>query len=277
MLKLDPRVNAYRADLADAALRGHVDAQQFVNGVMFQIAKPIASILKRPEIDAPQTTQALLGETCLVFENRNGWAWVKLSRDHYVGYVESAALRPEILAATHKVVVPSTMIYPKPDLKSGPVQFITRHAHVCVVAHHRSYAALHAGGFVFAGHLGGLTAHAQDFVAVAEDYLNVPYFWGGKSIYGIDCSGLVQTALQACGVDAPRDSDMQEQSLGAVVLDHDNLRRGDLIFWPGHVGIMQNATQLLHANGHAMKTTSEPLADVVARSEKPITAIKRLA
>ena len=231
---------------------------------MFQIAKPIAAILKRPEIDAPQTTQALLGESCLVFENKYGWAWVKLSRDHYVGYVESAALRPEILAATHKVVVPSTMIYPKPDLKSGPVRFITRHAHVCVVAHHGSYAALHAGGFVFAGHLGGLNTHAQDFVAVAEDYLNVPYFWGGKSIYGIDCSGLVQTALQACGVDALRDSDMQEQSLGVVVLDHDNLRRGDLIFWPGHVGIMQNATQLLHANGHAMKL---PLSQHVFRFE----------
>ena len=276
MPNLDPRVNAFRTDLADETLRGQVDAKCFVKGALSQIAKPIAAILKRPEIDAPQTTQALLGETCFVYENMNGWAWVKLSRDHYVGYVESSALNAEVLHATHKVFVPSTLVYPKPDLKSGPVHFITRHAHVAVVAEHGAYVQLQSGGFVFKGHLAALQTHDQDFVAVAEDYLNVPYFWGGKSIYGIDCSGLVQTALQACGVDAPRDSDMQEQALGKLVAGPTHMRRGDLIFWPGHVGIMQNATQLLHANGHAMKTTSEPLADVVARSEKPITAIKRL-
>ena len=277
MKNLDPRLNAMRPDLADETLRGQVEAEHFVKGVQFQIAKPIVPVLKRPEHDAPQTTQALLGETCVVFENKNGWAWVQLLRDSYVGYVEASALNNEVVAPTHKVVVPSTLLYPKPDIKSGPVQFLPRHAQVAVKENQGAFAALNSGGFIFAAHLAVLSAKAQDFVAIAEDYLNVPYFWGGKSIYGIDCSGVVQTALQACGIEAPRDSDMQERALGQMVADHHNLRRGDLIFWPGHVGIMQNATQLLHANGHAMKTTSETLADVVSRSDKPISAIKRLA
>lgn len=277
MKVLDPRLNAMRPDLADETLRGQIDAQHFVTGIKFQISRPIVSVLKRPEKDAPQTTQALLGEICLVFENKNGWAWVKLLRDSYVGYVEASALNSEIVAPTHKVLVPSTLVYPKPDIKSGPVQFLPRHAQVAVTSQNGTFAAGHSGGFIFAAHLAALNAKAQDFVAIAEDYLNVPYYWGGKSIYGTDCSGLVQTALQACGIEAPRDSDMQENALGHLVADHHNLRRGDLIFWSGHVGIMQNATQLLHANGHTMKTTSETLADVVSRSDKPISSIKRMA
>ena len=277
MTDLDPRLNAMRPDLADETLRGQFKAEKFVSGIKFQIAKPIISVFKRPDQHSPQTTQALLGEMCLVFENKNGWAWVKLLRDHYVGYVEASALNNEVVAPTHKVVVPSTLLYPKPDIKSGPVQFIPRHAQITVATQEGAFAALHAGGYIFAAHLAPRNAKAEDFVEVAEEYLNVPYFWGGKSIYGTDCSGLVQTALQACGIEAPRDSDMQEKALGHYVSDQNNLRRGDLIFWPGHVGIMQSATHLLHANGHAMKTTSETLANVVSRSDKPISAIKRLA
>jgi cell wall-associated NlpC family hydrolase len=277
MQKLDTRLNAFRSDLADETLRGKVEAAHFVKGFPHQITTPIAAILKRSEADAPQTSQALMGETCLVFENKNGWAWVKLNRDHYVGYINAAALTAQITPPTHKVIVPSTLIYPKPDLKTSPVQFIMRNAEVCVTAIHGNYAELKSGGFVSAKHLSTLQHCETDFVAVAEEYLHVPYFWGGKSVQGIDCSGLVQTALHACGTESPRDSDMQENVLGTLVKDQNNLKRGDLIFWQGHVGIMQNATQLLHANGHAMKTTSEPLAYVVARSEKPITAIKRLA
>jgi cell wall-associated NlpC family hydrolase len=277
MSELDARMNVHRADLADEALRGQVQATQFVQGVARQVTKPIVSVLKKPQKDSPQTSQALMGETCLAFEIKNDFAWVKFDRDCYVGYVEASALRADIQVPTHKVIAPSTLLYPKADLKSSPADFLLRHTQMTVVAAHGQYVELQSGGFVFAKHLGALDHREKDFVAVAEEYLHAPYFWGGKSVHGIDCSGLVQTALQACGIEAPRDSDMQEKALGKVVVDHRHLRRGDLIFWQGHVGIMQNATHLIHANGHAMKTTSEPLADVVARSETPITSIKRLA
>ncbi len=277
MKKLDGRLNAFRPDLADETLRGKVVAEKFVHGLAYQVKAPITAVLKRPEADAPQTSQALLGETCLVFDIQNGFAWAKLDRDGYVGYLNANALSPTVVPATHHVIETSTLLYPKPDLKTRPVQFLPHNAQICVTAIQGNYAELKTGGFVFVKHLWPLSKHAKDFITVAEDYLGVPYFWGGKSVHGIDCSGLVQTALHACGISAPRDSDMQEKDLGRVVQDHKNLARGDLIFWAGHVGIMQNATQLLHANGHAMKTSSEPLADVVARSETPVTSIKRFA
>jgi cell wall-associated NlpC family hydrolase len=135
-------------------------------------------------------------------------------------------------------------------------------------------------GFVWRSHLAPLDAPAADFVAVAETLLGAPYLWGGKSSIGVDCSGLVQISLAAADRKAPRDSDMQEARLGKPVSAGAPLQRGDLVFWKGHVGIMRDATTLLHANGTHMLVSSEPLDEVRARNLSAgagdITAVKRL-
>jgi cell wall-associated NlpC family hydrolase len=113
----------------------------------------------------------------------------------------------------------------------------------------------------------------SDFAAVAQRFVGAPYVWGGKTASGIDCSGLVQVALQAAGVEAPRDTDMQEAALGKIVND---VQRGDLVFWKGHVGVMLDETQILHANAHHMAVAIEKLADAIARIDHPVTSIKRL-
>ena len=276
MEKLDSRVNAFRPDLADENLRGIVEAVRFAKGVLRQINVPIVAILKRPEKDSPQTSQALLGELCHVYEEQGGFAWVQMVRDNYVGYLEAAALGPNITSPSHRVCVPSTLIYPQPDLKSHPVQFLCMNAQVHVLRADGAYAAIAGGGYIAAKHLAPNIVHELDFVTLAESFLHAPYYWGGKTVHGLDCSGLVQTALHACGISAPRDSDMQEKELGSAA-NLDFVQRGYLVFWPGHVGIMQSPTQLLHANGHFMMVTSEPLALAIARSEKPVTSVRRLS
>ncbi len=277
---MDKRLHAYRPDLADVRLRGQVEADRFVSGTAMQFVVPCTCVHRAPEPDGVQLTQALLGETALVFENKNGWSWVQLEHDNYVGYVRSESLSTTIRQTTHRTIVTSTLIYPKPDLKSQPAILIYMNAKINVIGEQGLFSELAASGFVFTKHIAKETMK-QDFVAVAEKFLNVTYLWGGKTQSGIDCSGLVQTALHACGVSCPRDTDMQEKTLGTELLinDLDGLKRGDLVFWEGHVGIMYDESNLLHANGFHMQTVIEPLklaATRIADSHKQITSLKRL-
>ncbi len=275
---LDPRLHAFRPDLADEKLKEKVEARAFVSAKPMRVSVPIAPILKSPQLDATQTTQALLGEDCSVFDTAGGFSWVQLKRDGYVGYIEQRFLNDDPATLTHRVSVASTLAYPKPDLRSRPAVQLPFNAKISVLEQSGDFSQLSIGAFVFTIHLMPLETIEPDFVAVAEIFLHTPYLWGGKSVHGIDCSGLVQISLQACGIKAPRDSDMQEKTLGRLVNDQD-YRRGDLVFWPGHVGIMFDSKNILHANGHAMSTVIEPLAHAVERGElagKPITSIKRL-
>ncbi len=282
---LDRRRHAYRPDLADENLRGHVVAERYTVGAPARISRPVVSVHRAPSEDEMQISQALFGEEVLVFETANGWAWIQLLADQYVGYVRASALAYEVAPATHRVAAHGTYIYPKADLKSVPAIALPLNARLSVIDASGDYFALATGGYVYAPHAAPLGEMAYDFVSVAERFLHTPYLWGGKSPAGIDCSGLVQVALQACGFAAPRDSDMQEAELGVPLRINDlngpldGLQRGDLVFWKGHVGIMCNETDLLHANGYHMMTVIEPLhvaAERIALKESPITVIKRL-
>ena len=281
MTMLDPRLNAFRPDLADHRLLGLVESSNFVEPQRMQIIAPVIGVHKMPRFDAVQLTQALMGEMAEVFHTQDGWAWVQLERDRYVGYVTSQALSPDVTAPTHRVAVPSTFLYAEPNLKTQPAIIVTLNAEVTVTGGDDTYSRLSDGRFVFANHLKPLGVVEPEFVAIAEMFLHTPYYWGGKTVHGLDCSGLVQVALEACGVACPRDSDMQEKALGQPVPENDldALKRGDLVFWNGHAGIMTDSATLLHANGYHMMVVAEPLKDAVERISRrygAISSIRRL-
>lgn len=278
-MSLDPRRHAFRPDLADAGLTGQVEATRFVTPIGRQVAAPACALRRHPRADAPLDTEAVHGDRVRVFDTtEDGWSWVQLEADAYVGYVRSEALRDLGPAPTHRVVVPRTFVYPSPDVKAPPASWLPMGAEVAAALHDPRFMRVD-GGFAIARHLAPLSLPAPDYVAVAEMLTGVPYLWGGRTAGGIDCSGLVQLAMRVAGRAVPRDSDMQERELGTPLATNGELRRGDLVFWKGHVGMMRDGTTLLHANGFHMLVASEPLAEAAARTEASsgslITSIRR--
>lgn len=260
----DRRVTPVRPDLAAARLRGIVAAPRYVEGRALQVIEASAPLRRAPDASAALETEALFGEMVTIYDEAEGWAWVELERDGYVGYLPRAALgAPE--KPTHRVSALRTHAYPAPNIKHPPRMALSLGALLTVARREGDFVATGDGRYLWARHVAPLEADESDFVAVAERFLETPYLWGGRTSEGIDCSGLVQTALAAAGAKAPRDSDMMEAGLGEPLPPGAALKRGDLVFWKGHVGIMRDALTLLHANGWHMKVVSEPLAEARAR------------
>ena len=278
-VNLDPRITPARPDLAAAHLRGKVQAAQFVEGTIQEVIAGIAPVRDAPSHGATQVTEALRGERVTVYETDDeGWAWGQLAGDGYVGWLPSAALLAPDAEPTHRVTALRTFVFPGPSIKLPPTDALPLGAQVAVAGEQDSFAVLASGGYVPKGHLVALATHEPDFVAVAERFVGTPYLWGGKSSLGIDCSGLVQVALAACGVPCPRDSDMQEKALGKPT-SLAGLQSGDLIFWKGHVAIARGRNSLIHANAFHMAVTIEPVADALARigaAGSQVTSVRRL-
>ncbi|WP_420407991.1 NlpC/P60 family protein [Hoeflea sp.] len=281
---LDRRLHAFRPDLADVRLETVVSAERYVEGTAAQVATPLAKLHPQPDPGSSIDTEALFGETLRVFDSHEGWAWVQLDADGYVGYLPERCLSGSPITTTHMVLKPRSFVYPGPDLRFPPVHALSMGSRVEVSGYSDTrgteYAVLADGTAMIASHLMRLeNTPLADPVDVASMFLETPYLWGGRSGFGIDCSGLVQMALAMTGRKAPRDSDQQAAGLGeAIDPAVDGLRRGDLVFWKGHVGFLEDEQTLLHASGGTMTVTREPLAaaiDRIARLYGPPTGYRR--
>ncbi len=278
---LDPLLHAFRADIAAAHLEGKVPSARFVQARRMQVSSPSAPVHAAPRSDAQMISEALLGELVDVYEDAEGWAWGQLRDDGYVGYLPAGALSPDCTEATHKVIVPRTFIYWVPDIKSVPAGSIALEARLTIEAQDGAFLRTRDGRFVYKPHFAEVSQMAPDFVAVAETLAGAPYLWGGKTVGGLDCSGLVQLSCKAAGIPALRDSYMQRDTLGTALGSTDlaGLQRGDIVFWQGHVGILADPATLLHATAHTMLTVTEPLEQAVRRiadGGSPISRINRL-
>lgn len=279
----DPRLTPARPDLAAKYLEGKVKADRFVEGEVFEVSEAIAPVRRAPSPDAELMTQALKGERVTVYDrNGEGFAWGQLNSDGYVGWLPESTLARPATAPTHKVTALWTFAFPGPSIKLPPVEAIPMSATLAVIRAEGPFAVTGQGRYLPSRHLARLDANASDFVAVAERFVGTPYLWGGKSAFGIDCSGLVQIALNAAGTGCPRDSDMQMDGLGRALdaAESKKLQRGDLIFWKDHVAIVRDAATIVHANAHHMATMVENTHEAIARIKtagSDVMAIKRMA
>jgi cell wall-associated NlpC family hydrolase len=278
----DPRLHPLRDDLAGAELKGRVERPRFAEARPAQVAIGMVDLRRAPAPYTMLVSQLFHGDEVRVYETEDGWAWLQHAGDGYMGYAEAAALREDIDTLSHWVRVPRSFVFPAPDEKVPPLDALPMTATVRVLSQRDNYSEVAWGsgsGWAPSRHLAANGEIVEDFVATALAFIGVPYLWGGRTSLGLDCSSLVQVALKAAGMACPRDSDMQEASLGEPRPLDEPAVRGDLFYMPGHVAIALDAWRVVHANAHDMMTSIEPLEDVVRRVEaesgKGVTAIRR--
>lgn len=263
----DPRVHAYRDDLADEGLKGHVTADAYAEGALRQFTMPVIDFHSEPDKGSGRTTQALMGEVVRVFDEKNGWAWGQLQTDGYVGYFAAGALASTIFDPTHEVASTGTFLYASPNIKSPLAAWVSYGSRLNVTGEDGDFLRLADGRFVYGRHMRAIDASRPFILDEIKKFVGVPYLWGGRSSAGIDCSSLMQLACAAAGINAPRDSDMQESYLGTPLdhMDMSRLRAGDMVFWKGHAALMIDDQNIIHCNGFHMQTVIEPVNEAIGR------------
>ena len=273
----DPRLTPANGRVAALSLQGQVEADAFVAGWTRYVAAPLVALRHAP--DGRRERELLRGEAVTMFEDRDGWSFVQAARDGYVGYLPTDTLQDLADAPDLRVCTRATHAYARADLKSPDLMTLSHGSRLRRMGQEGRFILTDVG-HVPAGHLAPLDTFEADPVSVATLLLGTPYLWGGNSAFGIDCSGLVQAACLACGIPCPGDSDLQAAAPGVAVTDGSAPRRGDLIFWKGHVAWVAGPDTILHANAHHMAVAYEGLAEAVARIEAqgggPVTGHRRL-
>ncbi len=275
----DPRIIPARPDLAALHLKDVVEADVYASPTQMRVSVPLAPMTGSRDAEGEMIHQLIFGEAFTAYENENGWVWGQAALDGYVGFIPEACLMEAPDNATHRITAVQALVYPDPDFRARPIGALPFGARVGVGEQSAPFVQLDVGGWVGETTVKPIADAAPMWVATAERFRGAPYLWGGRSAAGFDCSGLVQIALQSANIACPRDSDQQMAALGRET-SQASLRRGDLVFWKGHVGIMTSPKKLLHANLHHMEVAEEPFAAAAERIGKKefgeILAVKRI-
>ncbi len=270
----DTRITPIRRDLASTAYKAIVKRKKYVTAKLATVKSTFTPLYSNK--GSKLSTQLLYGEECDVFETKNGWSWLQSRRDNYVGYTPTINLTRKIYKPNSKVISLRTVIYTKPDIKSVTKGYLSFNSLVEVIKIKGKYSLIKNLGWCPSLDLVKIKSSKFNHIDLSKQYLDTPYLWGGRDSMGIDCSGLVQNLHQINNRPFPRDTDMQEIFVTNEVKYEKDLKAGDLVFWKGHVAMMIDNSNIIHANAFHMKTAIEPLSTAKKRILKSNGKIKKL-
>ena len=281
---MDRRITPVRNDLAADWLRAKFKAERYAAGEPCTVIRDGAPLHFSPERSATMESQLIHGEVFQVYEQRDGWCWGQNLTDNYVGYVPAVDLAADLPAPDHQVAALHCHLYTEPDLKRPTAGIISMSARVKIIDIDGKFCRIASGYWLHSRHLVSLDYNTQDLIGTAVKFIGVPYLWGGRTAQGLDCSSLVQITMAMAGIPAPRDSDLQEAGLGTPVAmdnprDFSRIEEGDLVFFPGHVGLFVNDWRFLHASAFDMQVSLHGFSDVLDRANSDnagVTSIRRV-
>lgn len=227
-------------------------------------------------------TECLFGEMVEILQDHLDWFYCKLTTDNYCGWVKKSSLG-QIKEATHRVLAKRTFIYEDKNAKSNTLLYLPMGAKLAIEDIKSGWAETSFSndnkiqvGYVPLIHIVKIDHKVLDWVDIAQQLDGTPYKWGGRDTVGIDCSALLQLSYQAYGQIIPRNTLQQVRLNKPTIEKMSCLKRGCVIFWNGHVGIMIDQINCIHANAFHMKTVTEPLVKIINRMSDNNKIIKMM-
>ena len=262
-MRFDRRITAIRKDIASDYFKGLIKRKKFVEGVKHTVISNYSPL--HSSKSSTISSQLLFGEQVYVFDQSNGWSWVQGMRDGYVGYTPSKNLKKQRIKSSHKVSSLRTFVYSSSNIKSDVITYLSLNSLVLISDRRNNFVKIKNLGWCFKNDFEKISKSNFNIVELSKKYLGTPYLWGGRDSMGIDCSGLVLNIMQMNCINFPRDTDLQESFVTKSIKYEKNLRAGDLVFWKGHVAMMVDKKNIIHANAFHMITNIEPLQTVKKR------------